>query len=129
MKTPKPSDPLTFLIDAINHGNLDSALSLYEPEAVMVAEPGKLTNGRAGLRDALAGFIAMKPTLSVESRQIVTAGDIALSCAHWNLSGADPDGKEIKMSGRSSDILRRQTDGNWLFLIDNPWGTDILSAS
>ena len=31
------------------------------------------------------------------------------------------------MSGRSSDILRRQPDGNWLIALDNPWGTDIVA--
>ncbi len=27
------------------------------------------------------------------------------------------------MSGRASDVLRQQPDGSWLFVIDNPWGT------
>lgn len=26
----------------------------------------------------------------------------------------------------TADVLRRQADGNWLFAIDNPWGTQLL---
>ena len=31
-----------------------------------------------------------------------------------------------KMQGTTSDVLRRQADGTWLFVIDNPWGSAIL---
>jgi hypothetical protein len=30
------------------------------------------------------------------------------------------------MEGTTSDVLRRQGDGTWLFVIDNPWGAGIL---
>lgn len=45
----------------------------------------------------------------------------------WTLTGAGPDGKPVQMSGMSSDILRRQSDGKWLIIVDNPWGTAILA--
>jgi ketosteroid isomerase-like protein len=28
----------------------------------------------------------------------------------------------VKMGGRSADVLRRQGDGSWRVLIDDPWG-------
>lgn len=79
------------------------------------------------LRQALAGFLALKPTMTTESHQVVEAGDVALYCARWNLVGTDPAGKPVQMGGRSSDVLRRQPDGKWLIALDNPWGTDILN--
>jgi len=30
------------------------------------------------------------------------------------------------MSGESTDVLRRQEDGRWLIVLDNPWGAQIL---
>jgi ketosteroid isomerase-like protein len=27
------------------------------------------------------------------------------------------------MEGRTTDIVRRQADGSWLFVIDDPYGT------
>jgi ketosteroid isomerase-like protein len=36
------------------------------------------------------------------------------------------DGAPVRMEHTSADVLRRQADGRWLFVIDNPWGTSIL---
>jgi hypothetical protein len=30
----------------------------------------------------------------------------------------------MKLAAKSADVLRRQKDGIWRFVIDNPWGTD-----
>jgi hypothetical protein len=29
----------------------------------------------------------------------------------------------VRMKARSGDVMRRQEDGTWRFLLDNPWGT------
>jgi ketosteroid isomerase-like protein len=126
MSTRNALDTVSQLIEAINGGNLEAALALYEPKASLVAEPGKVARGTAALREALAGFIALKPTLTSEQHQMVEAGDVVLYLSRWSLRGTGPDGNEVKMAGRSSDVLRRQPDGTWLIAIDNPWGTDIL---
>jgi uncharacterized protein (TIGR02246 family) len=112
---------------AINSGDIDVAVSLYEPDAVLVAQPGQIARGRAAIRGALAGFIALKPTLRGHSQQMVEAGDIVLFCGRWTLTGTSPDGKKVEMGGVSSDVLKRQSDGRWLVVVDNPWGTSIVS--
>jgi ketosteroid isomerase-like protein len=33
-------------------------------------------------------------------------------------------GEPVRLAARNADVLRRQTDGTWRFVIDNPWGTD-----
>ena len=68
----------------------------------------------------------MKPTLQLGALNVVLAGDIALSIANWTMTGTAPDGSPVKMQGTTSDVLRRQADGTWLFVIDNPWGSAIL---
>ena len=128
-----PLDAVTELVKAINQGNLEAAVALYEPEATLVAQPGKVATGTKAIREAIAGFIALKPTLMNEAHQIVQAGSIALYCSKWNLKGTAPDGSPVQMRGTSSDVIRRQADGRWLIAIDNPWGPailerDILSA-
>jgi ketosteroid isomerase-like protein len=90
-------------------------------------KPGVVVSGTAGIRQALEGFMAMKPTLTIEAQQVVQAGDVAQYCARWNIRGTDPEGKPVQLNGRSSSILRRQSDGRWLFLVDNPWGTEIVA--
>lgn len=127
MMTLSPLDAVTQFVNAMNKGDLETALSLYEPGASLVAQPGVVATGTVALREALAGFVALKPTLTSAAHQVVEAGDVALYSSRWSLRGTDPAGNPVQMSGRSSDILRRQPDGNWLIALDNPWGTDIVA--
>ena len=126
MATHGPADTVGRLIDALNKGNLEAALALYEPQATMVAEPGKLVTGKAALRQALEGFVALRPTVRSAKQAVVEAGDLAQYCGEWTLTGTDPTGKPVNMSGKSSDVLRKQANGTWKIVVDNPWGTGIL---
>ena len=121
-----PAATVNRLIEAINSSDTEAALSLYEPPATLVPEPGKLAAGKEALRQALVGFTAMRPVLKGLRHQVVEAGDIALYCSEWTLKGIAPDGAEVEMYGKSADVLRRQADGSWLIAVDNPWGTGIL---
>jgi len=126
MAPKSPKDAVGQLVKALNSGNLDAAVSLYEATAVLVAQPGKIARGTTALRDALSAFIALKPTLVARREQIIEAGDIALYASDWILKGTDPTGKPLEMRGQSSDVLRRRSDGRWLIAVDNPWGAAIL---
>lgn len=124
------SDPLsviTQLVTAMNVQDLESAMTLFEPGASFVIKPGVVVSGTGGIRQALEGFMALKPTLTIETQQLVQAGDVAQYCARWSLKGIDPTGTHVQLGGRSSSILRQQPDGRWLFVVDNPWGTDIVA--
>ena len=121
-----PKDAVGQLVKALNSGDLDAAVSLYETTAVLVAQPGKIARGTKALREALSAFIALKPTLVARREQLIEAGDIALYASDWILTGTDPTGKPLEMRGRSSDVLRRRSDGSWLIAVDNPWGAAIL---
>jgi len=123
-----PIDTVNRLTDAINRGDLEGAAKWYESSAVMVVQPGKLARGSIQLREALAGFIALKPTLRSEAQEVIEAGDVALYMGRWSLRGTDPAGKPLVMAGESADILRRQEDGRWLIALDNPWGAQILAS-
>ena len=43
----------------------------------------------------------------------------------WSYDGTGKDGSAVKMSGSTSDVLRRSADGVWRYVIDNPFGTAI----
>ena len=120
------ADTVKKLTEAISRRDLDAAVALYEPTALLVVQPGNVARGSAEIRAALAGFIGLKPTLRAEAERVLEAGAIALYVGRWTLRGTDPAGQPVEMGGESSDILRRQPDGTWLIAIDNPWGTKIL---
>ena len=51
-------------------------------------------------------------------------GDVAVVSAKWELSVTGPDGKPATMTGQSVEVVRRQSDGRWLFAIDLPFGVE-----
>lgn len=126
METSSPLNVITQLVIAMNAQDLETAMTLFEPGASFVMKPGVVVSGTAGIRQALEGFMALKPTLTIETQRIVQAGDVAQYCARWSINGINPEGAAVQLGGRSSSILRRQSNGKWLFLVDNPWGTDIV---
>ena len=128
MKTLSPNDAVIQFVDAMHKGDLETALSLYEPGASLVVQPGTVITGTLALREALSGLIALKPTFTAGSYKVIEAGDIALYCSEWSMRGTDPAGNPVHMNGRSSDVLRCQPDGNWLIALDNPFGPAILDS-
>lgn len=121
-----PIETVDELVRAINRADLERAVAAYESGAVLVVRPGQLARGPAQIREALAGFIALKAVLRSEAQQWIEANDIALYVGRWALRGTDPAGKAVAMGGESTDILRRQPNGLWLIALDNPWGAQVL---
>ena len=118
-----PEQVLASIVEGINTGNLDALLTLYEPEAVFATQPGGLAHGLRGIREGLAGFIAMKGILDLEVTRVLEADGLALVVGVWSFAGTGPDGQPVTLTGANADVLRRQSDGSWRFVIDNPWGT------
>lgn len=119
-----PDEVLKSIMDGINTRNLDALMPLYETDAAFAAQPGNLVRGLSGVREGLTGFIAMKGKLDFKVTRILEAKGLALVIGVWSFTGTGPDGQPVKLASKSADVLRRQADGSWRFVIDNPWGTD-----
>jgi uncharacterized protein (TIGR02246 family) len=119
-----PEQVLESIVEGINTGNFDMLLALYEPEAAFATQPGSLAQGLPGIRESLAGFVAMKGKLDLKVTRVLEAGDLALVIGVWSFTGTGLDGEPVKLAAKNADVLRRQADGSWRFVIDNPWGTD-----
>ena len=116
-RTPAEADLL--IIEALNAGDVETALSFYEPGATFVAEPGKPATGLEAIRDVLNGFLALKPRFTIEVPEVAESGDLALLGSRWTLKGTGPDGSPVEMAGQGAEVVRRQADGTWKFVIDN----------
>ena len=124
MPTTTPEQVLETIVTGINSGDLDSLMPLYESDAAFVPQPGTLAHGAPGISASLNGFISMNGELDLEVKRVLEVDDLALVLGVWSFEGTGPDGEPVKLAARNADVLRRQADGSWRFVIDNPWGTD-----
>ncbi len=100
-------------------------MGLYESDAVLIPQPGaELVRGTQAIRAALEGFLALKGKVELQTKHVVRYGDIALLRAAWRLKGTGPDGKPVEMAHGSAEVVRRQPDGSWRYIIDHPFGSD-----
>ena len=112
---------------AMERGDMEAVLAAYERGATLVVQPGMTATG-SELREAFKGFISMKPKFSMPKHEVIESGDIALHISPWTMDAVDPaTGNPIQQSGLSLAVFRRQSDGNWLMVIDNPNGAALLS--
>ncbi len=114
----KPEDCDLLFMEAFNKSDLEGLVSLYEADAAFVQERGGVVKGSAAIREIMQGFFAFKLNFTIEATATEN-GEIALLNSHWKLSGTDPDGKAVSMSGNGTEVVRRQPDGSWKFIIDN----------
>lgn len=110
------------MTDAFQRGDIPAILCAYEREAVVVGEPDRPLTGESALREMFAMFIAAKPKFTYARHDVLVAGDLALHLSPWEMSGVAPDGTALRQTGLSVAVLRRQHDGRWLMVIDQPHG-------
>jgi uncharacterized protein (TIGR02246 family) len=119
-RTPEDCDRL--FGEYLNAGDLERLVALYEPRASLVQQDGSAATGTAALRDALGGFVAMKPRIRMNVTRVVRAGDdLAVLYNDWSLRAQGPDGNPLEMTGKAIEFVRRQPDGTWRFAVDDPF--------
>src|SRR5947209_7873226 len=99
---------------AFNLGDVEAILALYEPSAVLVAS-GKPVTGHDGIRGALNVFLSSGARMKLDTRAVIESGE-GLAVLHGAWSLGPPSGTQ----GLSTEVVRRQPDGSWMFVIDNP---------
>ena len=120
----RPEDLYPALSEAYNTGDLEALVSLYDPKAVFVVRPGRVTESSAELRGAMQHLVALRGRLIVNPRTFIRSDDLALVLGTFTLSGRRGDGTPFDRTSRFADVLRRQPDGRWLIAVDNPYGDD-----
>lgn len=124
MPAQKPEDVDAMFERGINAGDVEAVVALYEPEGTLVAMPGQPLTGREAIRAAIQGFVDAGTNLKLVVNSVVIGGDVAMVYNDWTGTMRGPDGATIDISGKAIEICRRQPDGSWLFVIDDPYARD-----
>jgi ketosteroid isomerase-like protein len=124
VNSPTPGDTLEALVAARGRRDLKAALAYYEPTATVVLQPGKTASGIGAIRAFIEG--TMELPIVFGDRVCIESGDLALHVSGWTVTLPDNAEHGERVTGRTADVLRRQSDGSWLIVIDNPWGAALL---
>ncbi len=118
---------ITRMTEAFQNKDIDSVMACYEPNAVVVFEPESPVSNRNTLEEMFTGMSMANPKFTYSGHEVFISGDIATHIAPWEMTAKSPEGNEIKQNGLSIAVLRKQEDGEWLMIIDNPHGSFLLN--
>lgn len=111
---------------AFNSRRIENMLSLYEPEAILLVDgSGCDLVGLQAIAEEFTRLLAAPGTMVSLNNFCVCRGDIALLRADFALR----DGERVIASGSTAEVIRRQNDGSWLYLIDHTVGASLPSVT
>jgi uncharacterized protein (TIGR02246 family) len=120
-KTPEDVDRL--FGEGVNAGDAAAVAALYEKDGVLVFQ-GTTFQGPDQIRAFLEGMTAAKARITMNVKHVVQAGDVAVLYNDWSMTATGADGKVESSSGKAIEVVRRQPDGSWKFVIDDPIARD-----
>jgi ketosteroid isomerase-like protein len=108
-------DLIESFVAAFNRGDAAALDDIYGEHGVLVPAPGQPVTGDQR-RAATAHLLGFGKPMRATARHVYEAGDIALVIVDWAIEG-------LGMTGTATDVVRRDADGTWRYVIDNPFGT------
>jgi uncharacterized protein (TIGR02246 family) len=105
---------------AVNSKDVDAMMALYDVDGVAIELDGSECTGEAAFRAMLTGLAGALSDLEGTTTKVIVAGDIALTAGTWTAQVPGPDGGLVTASGTNVEVSRRQADGTWLLVIDDP---------
>jgi ketosteroid isomerase-like protein len=103
----QPEDLDRLFLQRANAGDVDGLVALYEPDAVLAFPPGRRTVGSAAIRAVYAELLVGRPRFDGQVRPAIRNGDIAITST-------------ARTGNATVEVARRQPDGTWLWMIDQP---------
>lgn len=110
MSAYQPEDLTRLFVERANAKDAEGLSQLYEENAVMAYPPGSQTVGREAIRKFWESALPHLPQFEFEEPlPTLISGDLALT------STPPKDG-----TGARAQVVRRQSDGTWLRVLDQP---------
>jgi ketosteroid isomerase-like protein len=119
MNLPKRAeDAHATLAAAFNTGNVDTVMSMYDFNGIIVPEPGKPVSGKENFEEAIKAILSIKGKMEIKTVYCLQTGNLAVGRSEWNIT----DGNEVKVSAKGIEVMKQQPDGAWKIVIDHAFG-------
>ena len=103
----EPNDLEKFFVERANAEDVDGLVALYEPNAIVAYDKGKVAIGSDQIRKFFINYVAGQPQLDPsEQAAALCSEDLALTSSR------------LKNGDITAEIARRQPDGTWLWAVD-----------
>ncbi len=123
--------PIELLIQkadkAINQEDFDTLIDIYAEDAVLVIKPGVNAIGKVQIKEAfkrIADYFEHTLDVKQAGMKILETGDTALVLAKTIVSAKNFSTVER----RATYVFKQDINGNWLCVIDNSYGHDLLET-
>lgn len=119
MSAQTPEDCDRLFGEGVNAGDAAAVAALYEPHAVLVFE-GETFVGLDAIGGFLDSMLATHPRIEMNVTRVLRSDDLAVLYNDWRMTATDSDGGPVESSGKAIEVVRRQADGTWKYVLDDP---------
>lgn len=108
--------------NAFNTGDINNLMLLYEEKAILRIDGDNTFTGIRAIEIELRKLLTIPGKMFSHNNFCIEYGDIALLRADYSI--VDSNGTTI-LSGSSAEVVRQQSDGSWLYIIDHAMGATL----
>ncbi|QHF60254.1 hypothetical protein Bateq7PJ16_4448 [Bacillus subtilis] len=115
---------------AIQNEDFDTLMNYYSEDAVLVVKPGMIARGKEEIKKAfitIANYFNHHIVPTQGEMIMLEAGDTVLVLSQ-TLLDSDKKGSEYAMERRATYVFKKNAQGEWLCVIDNSYGTDLIGV-
>lgn len=123
-KVETPGDMIKHVARALEDHDCEELLSYYEQDAILVRGDGSEARGVDAIRADYETYIHKVMSMTSEAVWVHIVGEIATVRGKYTITFKRSNGETKTVSGSPIEVLRRQSDGSWRYVMDNGGGAD-----
>ncbi len=115
---------------AIQNEDFDTLMNYYSEDAALVVKPGMIARGKEEIKKAfitIANYFNHHIVPTQGEMILLEAGDTVLVLSQ-TLLDSDKKDSEYTMERRATYVFKKNAQGEWLCVIDNSYGTDLIGV-
>ncbi|MES2575030.1 MAG: nuclear transport factor 2 family protein [Bacteroidota bacterium] len=123
-----PSDAVKYFRNCILAGDLTGALSCFDKDATYIERDGQEIKGLDNIKKSMEHLCTWKPDIKGSKQKVTIVGNLAVWVDAWTLKAVMPDGNPIEMNGATTCMMKKNENGIWLWLVDNPFAAQVFES-